>query len=384
MKKMMRKLIAALLAVCCIPVTAVAANADYSSWYYGIDSWEKFEEMEPINSYVAFGKDAAVYADDLKEQVTCVTPRKNKLRFIFRDDLEMRAASEEALDIMETYFPDIRKGLDPYYKEYIGVCAGYRCDSEYGSIWYQQDGMRCEITLSDLKNDEDPPDSAYEFESELLFDLAQHHLISEFYGWGGTAEYGIGDFYGEPLSGYPANLYEEDDTAANIGDRLVKKAVCDVTEVQAYLDENHSGCVVETYESEPMEIYYQEEDVLLEFKQELFKVVVPPEMSFSEKLELACELKMKFDLPLMVFFPAEPSQLTHAHNALERAGDVTLDCELDIMDVIAANKYILGVDTLCDTAKKNADVSGDGTPDASDALAIMKEVVGVTTDFAES
>ena len=62
---------------------------------------------------------------------------------------------------------------------------------------------------------------------------------------------------------------------------------------------------------------------------------------------------------------------------------MTLDCELDIMDVIAANKYILGVDTLCDTAKKNADVSGDGTPDASDALAIMKEVVGVTTDFME-
>ena len=53
------------------------------------------------------------------------------------------------------------------------------------------------------------------------------------------------------------------------------------------------------------------------------------------------------------------------------------------MDVIAANKAILGSYTLCDTARKNADISGDGTPDETDSLAILKEVVGITEGFVE-
>ena len=41
-----------------------------------------------------------------------------------------------------------------------------------------------------------------------------------------------------------------------------------------------------------------------------------------------------------------------AQNALERPGDTNIDCEVDILDVIATNKHILGVGTLDKTGLK--------------------------------
>lgn len=60
---------------------------------------------------------------------------------------------------------------------------------------------------------------------------------------------------------------------------------------------------------------------------------------------------------------------------MERPGDTNLDGEVDILDVIAANKHILGVGTLDKTGLKNADMDGNGMADSEDALAILKEVI---------
>ena len=63
------------------------------------------------------------------------------------------------------------------------------------------------------------------------------------------------------------------------------------------------------------------------------------------------------------------------HNAMERSGDANLDCEVDILDVIAANKHILGIGTLNKTGMKNADMNGNDTTDPDDSLAILKTVI---------
>ena len=58
-------------------------------------------------------------------------------------------------------------------------------------------------------------------------------------------------------------------------------------------------------------------------------------------------------------------------------GDVNGDEEIDIMDVIALNKYLLGSSTLDADAKKRADVDLNSLLDATDSLNILKYVVAL-------
>ena len=62
-------------------------------------------------------------------------------------------------------------------------------------------------------------------------------------------------------------------------------------------------------------------------------------------------------------------------------GDVNLDGEIDILDVITLNKAVMGKEILNDQQNKNADVNKNGSPDANDSLMILKYIVGMITDF---
>ncbi len=59
------------------------------------------------------------------------------------------------------------------------------------------------------------------------------------------------------------------------------------------------------------------------------------------------------------------------------AGDVNLDKTVDIMDVIALNKYLLGSITLDDEQQANADVQEDSKLDSTDSLTLLKFVVEI-------
>ena len=58
-------------------------------------------------------------------------------------------------------------------------------------------------------------------------------------------------------------------------------------------------------------------------------------------------------------------------------GDVNGDGEVDILDVIALNKFLLGSVSLSADAQKNADVDGNETIDSTDSLNILKKVVKI-------
>lgn len=58
-------------------------------------------------------------------------------------------------------------------------------------------------------------------------------------------------------------------------------------------------------------------------------------------------------------------------------GDVNVDGDVDIMDVIMLNKNLLGGCTLTPEGKANADVDRDGTPSNTDSMNIMKYIVGL-------
>lgn len=60
-------------------------------------------------------------------------------------------------------------------------------------------------------------------------------------------------------------------------------------------------------------------------------------------------------------------------------GDANVDGEVDILDVIATNKYLLGSGTLTDQGKINADVDQANGVDTTDSLNILKLVVKMLT-----
>lgn len=59
-------------------------------------------------------------------------------------------------------------------------------------------------------------------------------------------------------------------------------------------------------------------------------------------------------------------------------GDVNDSNDVDIMDVITMNKYILGLRELSESAVPAADLNHDGNLDAADSLAILKLVLDMT------
>ncbi|MBQ4464849.1 MAG: dockerin type I repeat-containing protein [Oscillospiraceae bacterium] len=76
-----------------------------------------------------------------------------------------------------------------------------------------------------------------------------------------------------------------------------------------------------------------------------------------------------------------PTNEPTAPQAAPMAGDVNDDGKIDIMDVIALNKHLLGSGTLSDRSKLNADVDKNGVTDTTDSLNILKFVVELIPSF---
>ncbi len=62
-------------------------------------------------------------------------------------------------------------------------------------------------------------------------------------------------------------------------------------------------------------------------------------------------------------------------------GDVDGTGNIDILDVILLNRYVLGKSTLSENQQKAADVDKNGKPEPADGLMIMKKIVGIITEF---
>ena len=62
-------------------------------------------------------------------------------------------------------------------------------------------------------------------------------------------------------------------------------------------------------------------------------------------------------------------------------GDVTGENSVDILDVIALNKAVLGKETLTEAQLQAVDFNQNGKPDADEALTLLKYIVGLIEDF---
>ncbi len=357
MKKRIRNIIAVLVALSSLPVTGMTAAALDMPWCWGETTWDAFEGEEPINDHgMLTGEYGTLYDGNGYDVAILVSPRRNVLRIVLRDDADLTTVPMQMAELLEDYFPGIRDGWneESYQNAEQWVFALPDGIGRFEQVYQRDEPSRVfELWFYN----ESMPDDPEQLETDILLAFARNHLISGFYGFGSTANY--------------LECWTGNDVLANYSELDIS----DWDSVQTYLTERDPSYTLERYKAftfgDGETIYF-------------YRVNGLDALSFREKIELAGELYEQFGLSVTYFFPASVPETTLGHNALENPGDVTLDTEIDIMDVIALNKQLLGAETLCDTAKKNADVGGDGTPDETDSLAILKEVVGLTTNLAET
>ena len=361
MKKMVKKLTAAVVGLACIPVTALNAS--------GIEhlpaTWNAFEGAHLItdDGYVQLFVEESNLGNSV---VYYVTPRMNYITIVIRDDLDVSTAVDRVANALDIYFPGIKdaKKNDNYYKlnnDGYNVQLIHKGGDDSGLLdlyvspkYLEQDGI---------------PET---LESSIRTALASHGLISEFYGFGETAQYVTGSLYNnileECFSYYQVDADKDDPDALLSGEKYWKDIPTDWDAVISYLAEHYPSYTVEQYEkynATKDETYIR------------YRINGIENLTLYEKLDFAEELRVKFHVTNGYCYSLDPvlPNSTTGHNALEQPGDTNLDCEVDILDVIAANKHILGIGTLDKTGLKNADMDGNGTADSEDSLAILKKVL---------
>lgn len=368
MKKTMKKLVAAMLTLACVPVTGMTAQA----LAHPPATWDMFDDAHLIkdDGY------AQLYVKENANGINTiyyVTPRTNNIRLVFREDLDLNSAAEQAADVLETFFPGIKEGRNGPDTLGIHYNKGVYSDADYASFGqpWESDSTAFDLFVNDSYLESSERSAA--LEADILLALAQHGLISEFYGFGETAQYGHGYLHGDILQEcfpyYQVDADKDDPDALHSGEQYWKEIPTDWDEVRAYLAEHYPDYTVEQYEKQ-----YNGASGKTYTR---YRINGIENLTLYEKVDLAEELRVKFHVTNGYPYSLKASEQssTTGHNALEHPGDTNLDCEVDILDVIAANKHILGIGTLDKTGLKNADMDGNGTADTADSLAILKKAL---------
>ncbi|MCR5718569.1 MAG: dockerin type I repeat-containing protein [Oscillospiraceae bacterium] len=356
MNNTMKKLTAAVLALACAPITGLTAIAVEMPWYWGETTWSAFEDAEPINDHgmLTGNNGGTVYVGNHENDVICVNPRYNIMKFVLRDHTDKLEAAKQIAEVLEQYYPGIQEGFEKEHYETYGAIQ-YGTDSvvlNWDSATEDKVVFELWATTVDRRF---KPDDSDNVETGILLELAKRHLISEFYGWGETALYHV--------------CYAEKDVLSGFWERSID----DWDSVQTYLESNHPEYTLERYQGQL--VSYRADDGTILTSDQYYRIAGTENLSFREKVELGGELYEHSGLVTNFYTLEAAPGSTTGHNALERPGDTNLDCEVDILDVISMNKYIVGAKDLDKTELKNADLNGDGAADSQDSLSILKTVL---------
>jgi hypothetical protein len=394
MKHTMRKLTAGLLALACVPVTTATARAEY---YIPSTTWSKYEDREPVNTYGLIGdENDLIFVDEDYNSFTIVSPRMNHMQFVLREDVDIHTAADQLAEALDAYYPGLKEGLatdtleNYQYHIYQTNHVTLMQENLYPKSGSRKFDLR--VNSSDLYyplSEKVSPENADELEAQILLDLANRHLISEFYGWGETAFHtegfiGVSDESGDVvLTDYQGfrRVISENENGKEF--EIIVEPEWKPEEVQEYLTSHYPGLVFEPFRT-VYEGIADAEGKTTETPCTYYHIVSEEKVTNRQRLEIAGELYKQYGLRPGVMFmeqvaagASRVSDIT-GHNALERPGDTNLDCEVDIMDVIAANKHLLGVSPLDKTGMKNADTNGDGAVDSADTLDILKTVLEIS------
>ena len=273
-----------------------------------------------------------VYYDNCR--VYMVSPVKNTLWFVLRED--QPDAEEQMLAIMDRYYHEISQTF------------AQRVPNEYASLnprfYVFNDGSSTGPHLYELWDLTEQAGSQERSDS-ILHDLAEAGLITEFYTWGQGAF--CQQYYG--WLGYAEDGFDKE-------------------KVERYLAEHAPDCTVAEHIHEAAF-----PNTVLTWKD--YELVPGEDMSFAEQFALVADIYEATGIRPGIW-SFEDIQEAFGQNALAVAGDVNLDCSIDVSDAVLIARFAAEdrEATMTDQGRQNADVTHDGNVDGQDTTKILQYI----------
>jgi hypothetical protein len=389
MKKRMR--FAAMLAGAVLLCSAIPAAPVSALYCWGTADGKEFADMQQVDDkgmfkWIGYGgvpgtpRDYQVYtqhyAHDVEAEVTyadtgetkietthyegdnlyVVMPRSNILRMVFRADLDETETKQKAVTILRKYYPEMLVGANS-----TGFPASFY---QYAPNTYEL----CD--RSDTAGSE-------EVSAAIMKDMAQAGLITEFYTFGQTADYQqVGNTY--PTAYYPTSHKWNSSYTA------LEDVTYDWTAIEAWVQEHHPECeficatpddietarLIGQYDSEMNRVFFNDNI------EQMYAIIPPDGTAFSDHFAIAAELFEEFGLAAEWICPDSINEQMIGQNALAAAGDVNLDCSIDVSDAVLIARFAAEdrEATMTDQGRQNADVTHDGNVDGQDTTKILQYI----------
>ena len=402
MKKYMR--FAAMLAGAVMLCSAVSSAPVSALWWWGNASGEEFQDMTELDDKGMFKwvggipdtpHDYQVYTKHIErevepeeinpyvdqpvtepvtvklDQVYVVNPRENVLRIVLRKDLDHDEAEQKMFEILEKYYPGITEfsqnnNYETNRKYFVNqVTMGVTDLASYYDLFDNSKAVPTE---------EAKTAGAPEIADSILHDLAQASLISEFYTWGQTANYQQVQLHSRdaiPTAYIPEYQNRKSDIPK------------DWTAIEAWVKEYHPECEFVCITLEDTEFakkigYYNEKKQQPYFgNDEFMYAVIPPDgTTFPEHFAIAAELYEQFGIEAEWLCPESASTPLTGQNALAIAGDINIDCSIDVADAVLLARFCAedAAANITQTGLGNADYDGDGNVTILDVTAILRKI----------
>ena len=153
--------------------------------------------------------------------------------------------------------------------------------------------------------------------------------------------------------------------------------------IKAWVEKEHPECECRYIAMDETELlqelgYYDPDKDELRCNEPVFAVLVPDDYSSLKHMILAMEIYEKFDLEPYLCLREEESEnapLT-GKNALAVAGDVNLDCDVDVSDAVLLARFCAedAEAVFTEQGKQNADANSDGNLTSEDVIVILKMI----------
>lgn len=285
-----------------------------------------------------------------------VMPRNDTLRIVFRSDIDEEEAKREAVTILRKYYPELLVDADS-----AGFPASFYPISAY--IYELHD--RSETVGSE------------EVSVSIMKELAQAGLISEFYSWGQITDYQqVGNTY--PTAYYPTiQKWNSSYTA-------LEDVAYDWDAIEAWVTKHYPECkltcvtrddaetakLIGQYDSALNKVFYDNNI------EQMYAIIPPDGTAFSDHFAIAAELYEQFGLAAQWECPASINEQMLGQNALAVAGDINIDCKINVSDAVLIARIISEDATLnlTYTGMNNADVDGDGLLSIHDMSTLLKKL----------
>ena len=268
--------------------------------------------------------------------VYSVAPIMNELFFVLREDIP--DAEEQMLAIMDRYYPEISKTF------------AERKPNEYASLtpefYILNDGSSTGPHLYELWDKTEQAGSPERSDS-IMHNLAEAGLITEFYTWGQSA-------YCQQVLGF--GEYEP--------------AHFDKDKVENWLAENKPEYAV----TEQIHESQLPEGIIKTWS--TYMITADHELSFAEQFALAADIYEGTGIRPGIWY-LETIQNAFGQNALAIAGDINIDCSIDVADAVLLARFCAedASANITQTGIGNADVDADGLLTVLDVHSVLKTIV---------